>query len=139
VPKTTYYPRVGVAPLYPGQACRTKVRLNPGLSLPQGTVLAERNARPGIFVPYDFMGVDGTQVPKLILEFDTATDAAGNATVGGLVAGSLGITWQRVSAFSAGSFRCEELAGLDGGCLRPYGPWRLVEGTVAAGVLCMGG
>jgi hypothetical protein len=112
------------------------VRLPPDAAYPRGTVLAEADAGPGVFVAYRGDAADGTQVAKLLLEFDCATDAQGNVTQGSLVAGSAGVTFPAASAFFCGTFPTQELVGLDAQAVSQLG--LLVEGDLAAGLLLLG-
>jgi hypothetical protein len=102
-----------LVPLYPGQACRTKVRLPANIAYRRGTVLMERISQPGVYYAYD-----GSYQAKLLLEFDCATDANGQVP--------------KASAFWAGTFNTQELVGLDDQALHQ------LRGTLNAGNLSNG-
>jgi hypothetical protein len=98
---------------------------------------------PGTFAAYAAGNTDGSQTPRALLEYDAATDGAGNITPG-LTAGSAewaGYTWQSVPALFSGSFACGDLTGLDANCLAPQstggGGWRLINGNIANGVVLL--
>jgi hypothetical protein len=135
VPQVRTYLQAGASlvPAYPGRACRTKVKLPPGVSYPHGTVLAERPGTPGVYVPYRPGAPDGTGLARLLLEFDCGTDEAGNVTQGSMTPGSMDVTFPTADAFFEGEFYTTELVGLDDVAVAQLGS--LIQGTVAAGVL----
>ena len=74
----------------------------------------------------------GLEVARGIAMYDFTTDSSGNVTIGG----DTGITYLSVPIYLAGTFKTAELTGLDAAAVADLG--RLVEGTVAAGVLRIG-
>lgn len=126
-----------LVPLYPDEAQKKRVRLGPNQSLRNGTVLAERLDQPGVFVPYQFWASDGTQVAKLILETDCAIDENGVVHLGTLTVGQSPAqeNYSDAYCFFQGTFRTEELTGLDSQAVAQTG--RLIEGTTARGVFRM--
>jgi hypothetical protein len=116
-----------LVPLYPGQACRTKVRLPANIAYRRGTVLMERISQPGVYYAYD-----GSYQAKLLLEFDCATDANGQITQGSLTFGSNNVLVPKASAFWTGTFNTQELVGLDDQALHQ------LRGTLNAGNLSNG-
>jgi hypothetical protein len=80
---------------------------------------------------------DGSQVPKAILKYACATDAAGNVTFGGAAGNAFGLPAEKCApAYWAGTFRTTDLVGLDAGAVTALG--RLISGTLANGVLRIG-
>lgn len=122
-----------LVPCYPRSAARTKVRLPPSVAYPRGTLLAERLSQRAIWRQYDPQATDGTQIPRLILEYDCRTDAAGTVTEGTMISGGIGRVVPTASAFCHGFFLTQDLVGLDGPAVAALG--RLVEGDVLQGVL----
>lgn len=127
----------GLCPVYPGEARRVRVLLAPGLSMPAGTVLADSFQQPGVYRPYQPLAVDGSGLARLLLEHDCATDSQARVTLGALEVGQgpLAQSQDRVPAFREGTFRTEELVGLDARAVEALG--RLIEGDLAGGLLQM--
>jgi hypothetical protein len=117
----------------PDDALEYAVNLQPSLTYPRGTVLAEVAATPGLFGPYATGGSGGLNIPKAILEYPAVTDASGNITI----AGEQGMTRKDVPAYFAGTFACADLVGLDAGGVTAAG-WRLINGSVTTGVVRLG-
>jgi hypothetical protein len=118
----------------PDDALEAAIQLKPSTVYLAGTVLGEIAATPGVFAPYATGASDGSQIPKMILPQDCSTDAAG------LITGAdapLGDTRKDVHAFFAGTFRTNDLVGLDAGGLTASG-WRLIFGTIANGAVRLG-
>jgi hypothetical protein len=95
---------------------------------------------------YNPSGTDGSQFPRAILEFDCATDASGNITLGGASGGgdkqqyAVGNT---CSAFVSGTFRTEDLfhgpgVGVIDTNALTVGLGRLIEGTLTNGAIRVG-
>jgi hypothetical protein len=93
-----------------------------------GTVLGEVTATPGTYKAYASGNSDGSQVPKVLLEYPCTVDASGNISQPGDVV----TTRLDTPAYFAGTFKCSDIVGLDAGALTAAG-WRLISGaTVAA-------
>jgi hypothetical protein len=131
------FTNTGIVPFYPGfTPKRHGVKLPNSVTYARGTVLGEITATPGVFKAYASGAVDGSQIPKAILEHDCATDASGNVTLGPTAGGSeWGQTQPYASAFFAGDFATGELVGLDAAALTNRPSWGLINGTVTNGVL----
>lgn len=127
-------PTSSLAALYPGQACRMRVTLAPG-AYPRGTLLAERETAPGVFLEYAPGHTNGTEVPKVILEHDTHVGDDGVAWEGSLVEGE-GTPSGKASAYFAGDFNTQELVGLDDSAVHVLG--HMIEGDIYLGVLHVG-
>jgi hypothetical protein len=92
---------------------------------------------PGVYKAYAAGNGDGSQIPKGILEYDCATDASGNITLGGsAIGGQFGQTQKAVPMYVQGDFYTTELVGLDANALTA-GLGHLLEGTVANGVVAI--
>lgn len=94
----------------------------------------------GVYEDYDPVATDGTQVPKLILVYDVTTDSAGLITLtatSGQVGGEFGQKMNSVPAYYCGVFATADLVGLNANALTALGA-RLLEGTVADGILAVG-
>lgn len=125
--------------LHPGEALRMAVRLRPNLSLRRGTILGQVRGTTETFGAYGQANVDGTEVAKIILESDCATDGDGLVTVASLTVGRGRMAdrkFDRVQAFYCGTFACADLVGLDAAAATRLG--RLVQGTFLTGILRMG-
>jgi hypothetical protein len=109
------------------------VSLKASTVYPAGQVLGEVSATPGTFAPYASGNADGSQVPKAILHEACSTDASGNITM----PGEFAPTRKDISAYYAGTFLCSVLTGLDANALTAGG-WRLINGSVATGVVRLG-
>jgi hypothetical protein len=128
----------GIVPFYPKDARRHSVKLPASVTYAKGTVLGEITASPGTFKAYASGSVDGSQNPRAILEYDCATDASGNITMGGASGGAeWGSVRTSVPAFFQGAFACADLVGLDATALTNNSAWKLINGTVSAGVLLL--
>lgn len=124
-----------LVPMYPTppSACQP-VKLGNSLTLAKGTVLGEVTATPGTFKAYASGNVDGSETPKCILQYDSATDASGNITFGTTaVGGEFGETHKVAPAYYGGAFKTSELVGFDANAATKLGG-HLVSGTVADGV-----
>lgn len=113
--------------LAPSVAVVTATAGGPGTATP-ATVTAGAAATSGTYKAYLSSSTDGSEVAKAILEFDSATDASGNITLGGASGGgdkqqlTLGNT---VPVFVSGDFRTEDL-------LQTAGAGQLTEAAVAS-------
>lgn len=117
----------------PEQARMINVRLQASVTLARGTVLGELTATQGTFKAYASGNADGSQNPKAILVFDVTTNASGEWAYG-----EFGETRPGVPVYYAGTFKTEDLTGLDATALTNAPQWRLAEGTVASGILRLG-
>lgn len=92
---------------------------------------------PGVYKAYASGNTDGSQIPKGILEFDSAVDASGNITLGTVAAGG---QWQQTQKatpmYTMGDFYTTELVGLDANAVTVLGG-HLIEGTVSNGVFAL--
>jgi len=88
----------------------------------------------GTYKQYTAVATDGSQIPKVILAYAASTDASGNITYGGQ---DFGETRKSVPAFISGTFRCEDLSGLDANALTLMAG-RLLNGTVGTGTVRFG-
>lgn len=84
----------------------------------------------GTFKAYTAGASDGSQAPKCILAYDCVTDASGNITWGG---SEFGQTRKSAPAYFQGTFRTDEIVGLDAAALTALGG-HLVNGTVGFGI-----
>lgn len=107
-------------------------------SVTPSTTTAGSSGTRGTFKPYASGNTDGSQFPRAVLEFDCITDGSGNITLGGAVGGDeKQRTFKAVPAFFGGcTFRTSELTGFDQNAL-DVTAWRLIEGTVASGLVRM--
>lgn len=95
-------------------------------------------APAGVLKPYASGNSDGSQVSKAIAQYDMWIDSVGNVYLGVLSAIS---QWGEVRkdgpAYVAGTFDTTLLVGIDATALSSN-YWRLISGTVAAGVVRLG-
>lgn len=95
-------------------------------------------APAGVLKAYASGNSDGSQVAKAIAQYDMFIDAVGNVYLGVTSAIS---QWGEVRkdgpAYIAGTFDTTQLVGVDATALSS-GLWRLISGTVAAGVVRLG-
>ncbi len=90
----------------------------------------------GTYKAYNDNNTDGTQHAKGILRYDCATDSSGNITFGTASGGGpFQQTSKSAPVFVTGSFRTEDLTGLDAAAVVDLG--RLTEGTITSGILRM--
>jgi glycerol uptake facilitator-like aquaporin len=119
----------------PENALSFDVQLAASATYAKGQILGEVTATPGVYKIYASGNVDGSQNPRAILPYACTTDASGNITL----PGEFGMTTKAVPVFFAGTFRTEDLVGLDAtGVTNAGGSWKLIEGTVTAGILRIG-
>jgi hypothetical protein len=117
----------------PEDARRITVKLPASITYAAGTVLGELTATPGTFKAYASGNADGSQEPKVLLEYACTTDAAGLITWGG---GEFYEKQPGAPAYYCGTFACADLVGLDAGAVPKLG--RLINGTATDGVLRVG-
>jgi len=95
-------------------------------------------APAGVLKAYASGNSDGSQIPYGIAQYDMYIDAVGNVYLGATSAVS---QWGEVRKdgpyYFAGTFDCATLVGLDANAVTAA-KWRLVSGTVAAGVVRLG-
>jgi hypothetical protein len=132
------FPQAGVVSILDEEdALEYSVNLPASVTYAAGTILGELTATPGTFRAYVTGAADGSQVPKAILKYACATDAAGNITFGGAAGNAFGLPAEKCApAYWAGTFRTTDLVGLDAGAVTALG--RLISGTLANGVLRIG-
>lgn len=106
------------------------VQLIASTTFAKGTVLGEVTASPGTYGPYASGNSDGTEVPRLILQYACSTDASKNVT---LFSSEFGVTRKEAPAYRGGAFKTAELTGLDANAVTKLAG-KLVEGTVSAGI-----
>lgn len=109
-------------------------------SSPTITITTTRNGAAGTvgtYTAYANTATDGSQVARAILQYDCATDASGNVTYGTVAGGGpWGETHLTAPAYFAGTFRTQDLVGLDAAAVSVLG--RLINGSVSAGTLRIG-
>jgi hypothetical protein len=132
---TTQYSGIRLDPyMDPDLARAFSVQLTASTTYAAGTVLGEVTATPGVFKAYASGSSDGSQNPRAILIYPCTTDGSGNITI----PGEYGATLKSVPAFYTGTFRCEDITGLDATALTNNGTWKLIEGTTSAGIIKLG-
>jgi hypothetical protein len=87
---------------------------------------------PGTFVQYSSSSTDGSQTPKCILQFATATDASGNHVLGTSSTGQFSDTVSSVPAFFGGSFYFADVPDLTETALTAMNG-SIVSGSIAGG------
>lgn len=79
---------------------------------------------------------DGSQIPRAIAKFTVTTDVQGKITLGPQVGGG---QWGEVEAsapaYFSGTFKTEDLIGLDANALTVWTRAQLLTGTIASGIL----
>src|SRR5207247_2338692 len=103
----------------------------------------EVSATPGLYAAYASGNVDGSQNPKMVLEYACATDANGLITFGDVSTGEeYGQKHLTAPAFSFGDFRSEDLPQSGVGAIDATaitnGLGRLLEGSVVTGQVRVG-
>lgn len=110
-----------------------------GGSTPATAVTTVRNGAagtPGTFKAYDGANTDGSQFARVILVYDVAVDASGNHFLGGQASNEYGESYKAAPAYYAGTFKTDDLTGLDQNAVQQLG--RLVSGTTTSGILRVG-
>lgn len=93
---------------------------------------------PGVYNAYASGNTDGSQNPKGILKYSVATDAAGVIWQGAVAGASeWGQSSKDTPMWYRGTFRCEDLYGLDTNAITKLG--RLIYGTYARGAVAVFG
>jgi hypothetical protein len=106
------------------------VALAASQTLAAGTVLGQVT-EGGRYKAYASSNEDGSQAPKVILQYPATTDSSGvvtNASEWGATNGNL-----TVPAYTQGTFRTEELTGLDSNAIDKLGG-HLVSGDTSTGI-----
>ncbi len=116
----------GLVPYFPGDYEKGTIRLPPNATIAKGQVMIEEN---GVFFPYS-----GQAQPKCLLEYDCMTDGCGRAWFY-VAFGKDYRPYDKAPAFFRGTFRCEDLVGLDENAVIALG--RLIEGDYLTGILRM--
>ena len=88
---------------------------------------------PGTFTQYASTATDGSQTPKCILQFATATDSNGNHVLGTSSTGQFSDTVSSVPAFFGGSFYFADVPDLTEAALTA------MNGTIVSGSIAGGG
>lgn len=96
---------------------------------PQGTILGEVTATPGTYGAYASGNSDGTQNPAVILVYEVTVDHSGNLWFGTSATGEFGQQMLAAPAYQSGTFRIQDLTGLDAHAVSAW-PAHIVEGAV---------
>lgn len=109
------------------------VKLAPSLTLARGTILGELSgASAGTYAAYASGNTNGTATPKLILAYESTSDASNNVTIG--PANDQGLTYPYALAYAHGTFKSEDITGLDANAVSVMQA-RLLGGTISAGII----
>jgi hypothetical protein len=129
---TNTYGNLGLVPVFNHglKAEEHRIKLGNSLTLVKGTVMGQITAT-GLWIAYTAGAADGSQNPRCLLAYDTATDASGNHTIGG---GAQGETYPDAPAFFGGDFNAADLTGLDATALT-NGKWMQLWGSITTGVI----
>ena len=116
----------------PELAKELSAKFGASIDYAKGTLVGELVASPGVYVPYDHTGADGSQVLKGILIYHIVTDADSKITsIGGPVFGLV----SNAPIYIGGYFACEDVANpteLDDAIAAFY--CKLIQGTSTTGV-----
>lgn len=96
----------------PELAKTVSIKLANSLTLAKGTVLGRITAS-NLWAAYNDANSNGTEVARLILQYDVATDASGNHFFGAAASSEFGESVLTVPAFYSGVFANADLTGLD--------------------------
>jgi hypothetical protein len=109
------------------------VKLAPSLTLARGTILGELSgASAGTYAAYSSAATNGAQTPKLILAYEVTTDASNKVTIG--PANDQGLTYDYALAYGSGTFKTEELTGLDANAVDEMNA-TLLRGDLESGIV----
>jgi hypothetical protein len=113
-------------------------KLKASTTFPQGCVLAEATANPGIAVPWVTGASDGTQIPVGLLKYGCTTDANG-----GFPLTAYGGIRYDAPVYVKGTFRTDDLpqsgTGAIGSSITTKQPaWHIVSGSVTKGLIQIG-
>jgi hypothetical protein len=106
------------------------VNLIASTTFAKGTVLGEVTASPGTYGPYASGASDGTQTPKVILQYACSTDGSKNVTL----LGEFGVTRKEAPAYMNGTFKTAELTGMDANAVTKLGA-ALIQGDLTSGII----
>lgn len=127
---TTTYSALKLKPYAdPNGAVTESVPFSASQTIARGTVLGQITAT-GKYEAYDSAEDDGAETARAIAMYDITTDADGKATI----ASESGITHDTAPVYIGGTFRTDELTGLDDDAVEQLGGF-LVSGDVEDGVL----
>lgn len=87
----------------------------------------------GTYAAYASGNSDGTQVAKLLMSYTVTSDASGNVYFATTAASEWGQAYSCCPAYRNGTFRTQDLVGLDATAVASLG--RLVSGTTSSGLL----
>lgn len=114
------------------QAAMTTTDSFTGGSSPASAVATVTNGAAGTagrFKAYAATNADGSQVARLILQYACTVDVSNKVTL----TGEWGNTYDYAPAYWRGTFRAEDLVGLDNKAVNGLGG-RILRGTTAAGI-----
>jgi hypothetical protein len=129
----------GLVPAFqPDKTLPLSVKLVASTTYPAGCLLGEVTASPGTFGPYASGASDGTQNPKAILKYALTTDANGAFSLGQYSGAR-----QDAEAYFKGVFRTDDLpqsstGAINATALTNQPGWKLLEGTIATGLIDLG-
>lgn len=104
----------------------------------QGTVLGEVTATPGTYAPYASGNADGSQNAAVLLKYEVTVDHSGNMWFGTGATGEFGQQMAAVAAYMSGTFRIQDLTGLDANAVTVMKA-RVIEGAVGGnGIVRLG-
>jgi hypothetical protein len=90
-------------------------------------------ASAGTYAAYASGNSDGTQNPELLMAYTVASDAAGNVYFATTAAGEWTQSYVSCPAYRKGTFKTQDLIGLDSNAVTKLG--RLINGTVTTGII----
>lgn len=111
------------------------VALAPNQTLAAGTLLGQVTATQK-WIAYAAGAADGSQNPKLILEYAVVTDANGDVSFGttpGQAGGDWGQKQKTAPAYAGGVFRTQDCPNIDQAALDRMNA-TLISGTIADGI-----
>lgn len=125
-----------IVPFWPKpDAVRENFALPASTTLVAGTMVGELADTPGTVDAYSTGGSNGLSLCRGVLEYDCATDSAGNITFGTVAgANAFGVTALVAPVFVAGAFATGDLTGLDDNGVEDLNG-HLASGDVSDGVL----
>lgn len=115
----------------PHEAVSESIPFGNSLTIARGTLIGLVTA-DGKGKAYADGNSDGSQTAKAIAMYDFTTDGSGKVTI----ANDTSVTYDTAPVYLAGTFRTNELTGLDAAAVTDLG--RLVQGSIADGVLRIG-
>lgn len=130
MPSVLTFTQAGIVPLWPDSYRRIDIRLSPDATIAKGTILGEIGSS-GVYVPYDEGNTDGSEVPKVVLEFDCLTDSRGFVWYDQAY-GTNYEPFEKAQSFFKGVFKVGDLIGLDDNAAKKLG--RFIHGDLSDGV-----